>query len=89
MSNIIQTRRRYLLQGNLEIYLSKYVAVMQIITLLKVNLFQANELLMFAKQQKNPTEREEMLQHALKLCKVSEELAVIHVNNIVMYNIKC
>ncbi|XP_028042298.1 nuclear pore complex protein Nup154 [Bombyx mandarina] len=30
---------------------------------------KANELLMFAKQQKNPTEREEMLQHALKLCK--------------------
>ncbi|XP_028161974.1 nuclear pore complex protein Nup154 [Ostrinia furnacalis] len=29
---------------------------------------KANELLMFAKQQKNPTEREEMLQHALKLC---------------------
>ncbi|KAL0842019.1 hypothetical protein ABMA28_014235 [Loxostege sticticalis] len=29
---------------------------------------KANELLMFAKQQKNPAEREEMLQHALKLC---------------------
>ncbi|XP_026329328.1 nuclear pore complex protein Nup154 [Hyposmocoma kahamanoa] len=29
---------------------------------------KANELLMFARQQKNPTEREEMLQHALKLC---------------------
>lgn len=33
-------------------------------------IFQANELLIFAKQQKNPAEREEMLQHALKLCKV-------------------
>ncbi|XP_075969524.1 nuclear pore complex protein Nup154 [Anticarsia gemmatalis] len=30
---------------------------------------KANELLIFAKQQKNPAEREEMLQHALKLCK--------------------
>lgn len=30
---------------------------------------KANELLIFAKQQKNPTEREEMLQQALKLCK--------------------
>ncbi|CAB3242107.1 unnamed protein product [Arctia plantaginis] len=30
---------------------------------------KANELLIFAKQQKNPSEREEMLQHALKLCK--------------------
>ncbi|CAG9783700.1 unnamed protein product [Diatraea saccharalis] len=30
---------------------------------------KANELLMFAKQQKNPAEKEEMLQHALKLCK--------------------
>ncbi|XP_053623527.1 nuclear pore complex protein Nup154 [Plodia interpunctella] len=30
---------------------------------------KANELLMFAKQQKNPSEREEMLQQALKLCK--------------------
>ncbi|KAI5633067.1 hypothetical protein NE865_14195 [Phthorimaea operculella] len=29
---------------------------------------KANELLIFAKQQKNPAEREEMLQHALKLC---------------------
>ncbi|XP_026495219.2 nuclear pore complex protein Nup155 [Vanessa tameamea] len=30
---------------------------------------KANELLIFAKQQKNPAEREEMLQQALKLCK--------------------
>ncbi|KAM3963496.1 nuclear pore complex protein Nup154 [Aphomia sociella] len=30
---------------------------------------KANELLMFAKQQKNPAEKEEMLQLALKLCK--------------------
>ncbi|CAG4909693.1 unnamed protein product [Colias eurytheme] len=30
---------------------------------------KANELLMFAKQQKNSAEREEMLQQALKLCK--------------------
>ncbi|CAK1581968.1 unnamed protein product [Parnassius mnemosyne] len=30
---------------------------------------KANELLIFAKQQKNPAEREDMLQHALKLCK--------------------
>ncbi|XP_063620313.1 nuclear pore complex protein Nup154 [Cydia splendana] len=30
---------------------------------------KANELLIFAKQQKNPAEREEMLQTALKLCK--------------------
>ncbi|KAL4703015.1 hypothetical protein ACJJTC_010001 [Scirpophaga incertulas] len=30
---------------------------------------KANELLMFAKQQKNAADREEMLQHALKLCK--------------------
>ncbi|XP_048479675.1 nuclear pore complex protein Nup154 [Plutella xylostella] len=29
---------------------------------------KANELLIFAKQQKNPAERDEMLQHALKLC---------------------
>ncbi|XP_049867137.1 nuclear pore complex protein Nup154 [Pectinophora gossypiella] len=29
---------------------------------------KANELLIFAKQQKNPSEREEMLQQALKLC---------------------
>ncbi|XP_068630123.1 nuclear pore complex protein Nup154 [Battus philenor] len=30
---------------------------------------KANELLIFAKQQKNQAEREEMLRHALKLCK--------------------
>ncbi|GBP10894.1 Nuclear pore complex protein Nup154 [Eumeta japonica] len=30
---------------------------------------KANELLLFAKQQKNPADREEMLQQALKLCK--------------------
>ncbi|XP_072943957.1 nuclear pore complex protein Nup154 [Epargyreus clarus] len=30
---------------------------------------KANELLIFAKQQKNSAERDEMLQHALKLCK--------------------
>lgn len=40
------------------------------ITISRILIFQANELLIFAKQQKNPAEREEMLQTALKLCKV-------------------
>lgn len=42
-----------------------------------VCLFQANELLIFAKQQKNSAEREEMLQHALKLCMVSLSNGII------------